>query len=180
MITRELSKERNVLIKTKKKNGVLQRSLFLDDEKDEALCDCDDADMSFPRDCTRQVDEKFPEFVPEALEVKTDVCILPCVWGENTTDTGRRQLIAKRRRYTFKSGGTCCRCATARHRLAADMIKKVRGRQRSLGESTPAEMAKEACNFAEVSQFAHVEAEATFNHVGDLLESMAAAGGIHR
>jgi hypothetical protein len=44
-------------------------AFFLDDEKDEALCDCDDADMiligEILRDCTRQVDEKFPEFVPE-------------------------------------------------------------------------------------------------------------------
>ena len=158
-------------------------AFFLDDEKDEALCDCNDADMitigEILRDCTAQVDEAFPEFVPEVLEVKTEVCILPCVWGDDSTDTlesSGRQLGKRRRRYTFKSGGTCRRCATdARRRLAADTFKQLQGR-RSLGDSTPAEMAKEACDFANVSQLAYDEAEASLKQTGDSLDSMMQEG----
>ena len=148
-------------------------AFFLEDKEGEALYNCTGSDMitigEILRNVTAQVDEAFPDFVPEVITVKTEVCILPCVWAE-PTNTNRRRL---RSRYTFKSGGTCRRCTTSRRRLAVDMFKQLRGR-RSLGESTPAEMAKEACDFAEVSQFAYDEAKVAVKQVGDILKSMEA------
>jgi len=151
-------------------------AFFLDDKDDEALCDCSDSDMiligEIIRNVTAQVDETFPDYVPEVLEVNTEVCILPCVWGDNSTETleSSRRKLGRRRRYTFKSGGTCRRCKKSR-RLAADTFKQLRGR-RSLADITPAQMAKEACDFAEISQFAYAESEAFVQRIGDSIERM--------
>ena len=141
------------------------------------MCDCSDSDMivigEILRNVTAQVDEKFPDYVPEVLKVKTEVCILPCVWGDNSTDTiesGRRKL--GRRSVIHSNRAALVVDARSRRRLAADTFKQLRGRRRSLADSTPAEMAKEACDFAEISQFAYAESEAVVKQIGDSLESM--------
>jgi hypothetical protein len=151
-------------------------AFFLNDKENKALCDCSDSDMivigEILRNTTAQVDEKFPDYVPEVLKVNTEVCILPCRWEDNST--GTQQSVHRKlgtRTYTYKSGGTCHRCATA-SRLAVDTFKQLRGRRHSLADSTPAQMAKEACDFAEVSQFAYDKSKAAVKQIGDSLDNM--------
>lgn len=158
----------------------------IDDEKNEALCNCTDDDMfaigGLLREIVEKVDKAFPklEEVRDVKEIDTEVCEMPCVWDDpQAAATSDRRLGRRKRRWTYKSGGTCLRCTTGRllskvKGTTAHLLSKVKIPGRGLEDQDANSMAAAACDYAQVTQSAYEESHYKIEKVTAYLEKLIA------